>query len=89
MSACPAKEGVWFYESVSPIYVRIEEVDYKPGSGDYEDAEEDNEDVAGRYFHIVYTAAAGTDFCNGGGYFPSLEEAVREAEKAFKDIKWK
>jgi hypothetical protein len=88
MSAHPVKEGIWQYEGVAPAQVRIEEVDCRPGSGDHEDPEDEREETPGRFFHIAYTAAGGTTFCNGRGYFTSCEEAVREAEKIFGGIEW-
>ena len=88
MTAYTVKDGTWFYEGVAPTRVLIEEVDCKPGSGDYEDAKEDQEDVIGRFFRLAYSAAGDSRICNGGGYFASLEDAVLEAEKRFENIKW-
>jgi hypothetical protein len=74
---------------VAPVRVLIEAVDCKPGSGDYEDDEEEREDKVGRFYRLAYSAAGDPRICNGGGYFSSLEDAIREAEKVFKGIQWK
>lgn len=85
----PVKEGTWLYEGIAPVRLIIEEVDRIPGSGDHEDAEKYREDKIGRFFHIAYSAAGDSRVCNGGDYFSSLEDAIHEAEKVFKEIQWK
>jgi hypothetical protein len=82
------REGTWLYEGVAPVLVRIEEVGWLPGSGDYEDLPEEREDQAGTFYRLSWTGAASTHFSNIGSYSRSLEDAVREAEKSFLGIKW-
>jgi hypothetical protein len=83
------REGLWFYQQVAPALVRIDEVDWLPGSGDYEDPAEVREDKRGTFYRLSYTEAGGSHFCNQRGYYETLEDAVREAEKMFVGIHWK
>jgi hypothetical protein len=89
MKSNPIKEGMWLYGDASPVRVQIEKTNLKPGSGDYEDADEDREDKAGEFFHLVYSAAGDVQICNDRGYFLTLNEAIQEAERVFSGIKWK
>ena len=88
MNPRPVKEGVWLYEGVAPTRVIAEQVDFKPGSGDYEDAADEREDKTGIFFRLSYTAAGDSRFSNVRGYFDTLEAAVREAEKTFAGMRW-
>lgn len=83
------REGIWHYAGASPVGVRIDVVDLRPGSGDHEDPPEYREDLRGTFFHVAYTPAGERRFANGGGYFLSLDDAVRAAETMFVGIVWR
>jgi hypothetical protein len=83
------REGLWLYEHVAPTLIRIDEVDWLPSSGDYEDPPEEREDKKGTFYRLSYTAAGSSHFSNIRGYFHTLEDSVHEAEKVFTGIKWK
>ena len=89
MKTQPIKEGTWLYGGTSPVLVRIEQTNVKPGSGDYEDPDDVREDRNGDFFRIVYSAAGESWMQNERGYFETLSEALREAERAFPGIKMK
>jgi hypothetical protein len=88
MSPRRVKTGTWLYGGSVNAHVFIEEVDFRPGSGDYEDSEEDREDKAGRFFRIDYTSAGSSEVCASGGYCSSLEEAIRSVEKSCSNVQW-
>jgi hypothetical protein len=89
ISGRSVREGVWFYEKVSPATIRIDEVQLLPGSGDYEDPPEVREDRQGTFYRVSSTSPGGTDFNCIRGYFDSIEEAQRSVEKEFVGIAWR
>jgi len=88
-SARIIREGVWFYEKVSPATIRIDEVDLLPGSGDYQDPPEVREDREGTFYRVSSTAPGGAAFSCIRGYFASLEEAKASVEREFFGITWR
>jgi hypothetical protein len=82
-------EGIWFYEKVSPATIRIEEVEWLPGSEDYEDPPEISDARRGTFYRVSSTAPGSTHFGCIRGYFDSAEAAKRAVEVEFVGIVWR
>lgn len=79
------KTGTFVYGETTEGTIQIVQTSWRPGSGDPEDPEEFREDQAGTFFRIDYRFMNSTP---GGGYFNSLEEAIRSAESNCQNVKW-
>jgi hypothetical protein len=84
------KTGTWLYANEIPCDVRIVRTEGRPGSGDYEDPPELREDQPGAWFRVDFAAAGERgSFSVGGGYWPALDVAMREAERVVPGpIRW-
>jgi hypothetical protein len=83
------KRGTCLYAESVICDLCIQKTDIRYGSADYEDPPEIREDIPGDWFYIWYTSAgARGQFNNGGGCFPSLEEAINYAESHFSGVHW-
>jgi hypothetical protein len=82
------KEGTFRYDSERSCKVRIVQVGFRPGSGDFEDSENWREDRHGTFYRIDYTSPHSLEFTAGGGYSPTLEEAIQFVERSVQDVEW-
>ena len=82
------KIGKAKYDNTTPYKVEISETNFKPGSGDYEDPPEVRNDQFGRFYEIVFYSPPDYKFTSGGGWYDSLQEAIRVAESKTGGIIW-
>ncbi|MFA4887751.1 MAG: hypothetical protein WC595_06070 [Candidatus Nanoarchaeia archaeon] len=84
------KQGTFLYDDVKSVNIQIIETNFKPGSGDYEDPEEIQKDKWGKFYEILYGSTINNnEYPAGGGYFDSLENAIKHADKSVKNLKWR
>ncbi len=76
-----ARSGRWLYAGSVPCAVQIVQRSLRPGTGDWEDPPEVANDVEGKFFELEYHTMVGTLPWVGGGYFETMEQASRKAEK--------
>lgn len=83
-------KGKWKYGGITPCLVIIQEETTWPGSGDYEDPPEIAENREVRCFSVWYENPSNKGSFNaGGGYFLTLEEAIRETTKKLQGpVNW-
>jgi hypothetical protein len=82
------KSGTFLYGGLRICKVRIVKTDVWPGSGDYEDPPEFQEDKYGEFYEVQYTPVREERFSAGGGYYENLDEAVASVEKAVTGVEW-
>ncbi len=82
------KSGTFLYAGLRVCKVRILQTDFCPGSGDYEDPPEVQNDKHGTFFEIQYTAPREQRFAAGGGCFGTLAEAVAQVERKVAGVQW-
>jgi hypothetical protein len=81
------KSGTFLYGGLRICKVRIVKTDFWPGSGDYEDPPEFQEDKYGEFYEVQYTELRGERF-SPYSYHESLDEAVASVEKAATGVEW-
>ncbi len=79
------KRGSFLYDGPVRCRVVIIQTDFRPGSGDFEDPEED---AYGEFYEVRYSSPGSEDFCAGGGWHDSLAEAVQAVESLARDVRW-
>ncbi len=71
------RTGTWLYDGIAESRVEIWRRSRKPGSGDYEDPPEAADDQVGEWYEVQFEPAGGGRIGQaGGGYYPTLEEAL-------------
>ena len=87
------KEGTFRYDAVIECDIRIILSPVRYGSGDYEDPPEIENDVEQDTFYVQYGSTTERGVFNaGGGGYPSLAEAMAQAESPLgigSTIRWK
>jgi len=83
------KQGTFCYAGQVTCDVCIQQTDVRYGTGDYEDAPEDRDDLPGEWYYIWYSPA-GTrgDYRSGGPSFPTLNEAIQHLEATVANLEW-
>ncbi|MDB6064785.1 MAG: hypothetical protein JWR26_993 [Pedosphaera sp.] len=83
------KRGVFTYAGSVQCGVEIAQTDFRPGSGDYEDPAEIQEDVTGTFYEVRFQAAGGDGrFSSGGGYYESVESAMSYVGSLVSGVRW-
>ncbi len=83
------KVGSAKYDNKTPYKIEILETNFKPGSGDYEDPPEIQNDHFGTFYQIKYYSPVDSTYTAGGGWYNSLNEAITAADKKAGGIIWK
>lgn len=81
------KSGTFLYDGLRICRVLILQTDFCPGTGDYEDPPEVQDDKYGTFFEIQYTAPRG-GVAAGGGCFGTLAEAMAQVERKVPGVQW-
>jgi len=79
--------GTWLYAEEVEKEVHVIKSNFKPGSGDYEDPLEIQNDQYGE-FYDVRIGEYSSDRVPYGGFFTSVAEAMRYAAKVCPSLKW-
>ena len=83
------KSGTFLYVGEVRCDVRIVYSPTRYGSGDHADAEEFANDQKMDSYYVEYGSTTQRNvFTSGGGWFPSLSEAVHHVEQAVQGITW-
>ena len=82
------KEGRWLYANEVWCVVRIQRVNFWPGTGDAEDSSEIAEDRVGQFFRIEYGSPTEEGRFDGGGYSEELGQAVAMVERVVPAVIW-
>ena len=83
------KRGTFTYDGSVQCGVEIVQTDFRPGTGDHEDAPELREDTHGTFYEIRYQSAGGDGrFSSGVFGFESVEAAMRHVESVASSIRW-
>lgn len=89
MEVVVAKTGKFLYGNSTEVKIRIVQRNFRPGTGDEEDDPEYRDDQPGIWFEIEYGSVIDPNrYSTGGGYFRSIEEALKAAEKKVHLIEW-
>jgi hypothetical protein len=83
------KTGTYLYAGELQCDVRIVYSPVRYGTGDQADAAEDAEDRVMDSYYVQYGGPLQRSaFISGGGWFPTLAEAVHHVENAVQGVVW-
>lgn len=83
------KRGVFTYDGSVQCGIEIAQTDFRPGSGDYEDPAEIQEDVPGTFYEVRFQAAGGDGrFSSASAGHESVEAAMKHVESIVRSVRW-
>jgi len=83
------RTGTFIYGGTAKGTIQIVQTSWRPGSGDHQDHEEWREDQIGTFFEIKYSLPSDSmESKAGGGYYETLQEAVKKIEESCEQVKW-
>ncbi|MBF0209153.1 MAG: hypothetical protein HQK53_20025 [Oligoflexia bacterium] len=83
------KKGKFLYADSIEVDLQIVHWTFRPGTGDYEDDPEFQDDQPGDWYEMRYCSPCkDSDYYSGGGFYKTVEAAMEHASKMVKIVSW-
>ncbi|MFA7209026.1 MAG: hypothetical protein WC120_01950 [Parcubacteria group bacterium] len=83
------KEGTFPYDEKVICNIRLYEIDFLPGSADYEDPPEIRDDKYGKFYLLEFTGVGTPNIFNNARCYENLDQVESDIANNFKHLKWK